>query len=81
MKKTLTKKEIELLPIPIFMMAIELSMRFLSDFLRDDVYFGIHNEDDNLTRPRTQITLAKDIFNNLKLLKKMTKEIINKINI
>ena len=42
------------------MMEIELSMRFLDDFLRDDVYFGIHNEDDNLSRARTQIILAKD---------------------
>ena len=80
MKKTLTKKETELLPFSIFLMAIELSMRFLDDFLRGDVYFGIHNEDDNLTRSRTQLALAKDIFNNLDLLNKKTKEIIDKLN-
>ena len=80
MKKTLTKKEIELLPFSIFLMAIELAIRFLDDFLRGDVYFGIHNEDDNLTRARTQLTLAKDIYNNLDLLNKKTKEIINSIN-
>ena len=80
MKKTLTKKEIELLPFSIFIMAIELAIRFLDDFLRGDVYFGIHNEDDNLTRARTQLTLAKDIYNNLDLLNKKTKEIINSIN-
>ena len=81
MKKALTKKEIELLPFSIFLMAIELSIRFLDDFLRGDVYFGIHNEDDNLTRARTQLTLAKDIFNNLDLLNKKTKEIIDNIDI
>jgi thiamine kinase-like enzyme len=80
MKKTLTKKEIELLPFSIFLMAIELAIRFLDDFLRGDVYFGIHNEDDNLTRARTQLTLAKDIYNNLDLLNKKTKEIIDSIN-
>ena len=80
MKKTLTKKEIELLPFSIFILAIEQSMRFLEDFLRGDVYYGIHNEDDNLTRTRTQLTLAKDIFNNLDLLNKKTKEIIDSIN-
>lgn len=80
MKKTLTKKEIELLPFSIFLMAIELSMRFLEDFLRGDVYFKVHNEDDNLTRARTQITLSKDIYNNLDELNKKTKEIIDNIN-
>jgi N-acetylhexosamine 1-kinase len=80
MKKTLTKKEIELLPFSIFLMGIELSMRFLEDYLRGDVYFRVHNDDDNLTRARTQLTLSKDIFNNLDALNKMTKEIIEKIN-
>ena len=79
MKKTLTKKEIELLPLSAFLMTIEVGMRFLEDFLKGDVYFKIHNEDDNLTRARTQITLAKDIYNNLDLLNKKTKEIIDKI--
>ncbi len=80
MKKTLTKKEIELLPFSIFLMSIELAIRFLEDFLRGDVYFGIHNEDDNLTRARTQLSLAKDVYNNLDLLNKKTKEIIDSIN-
>ena len=80
MKKTLTKKEIELLPFSIFLMAIELAIRFLDDFLRGDVYFGINNEDDNLTRARTQLTLSNDIYANLDLLNKKTKEIIDSLN-
>ena len=79
MKKTFTKKEIELLPLSVFLMTIEVGMRFLEDFLRGDVYFKIHSEDDNLTRARTQITLAKDIYNNLDSLNKKTTEIIGKI--
>ena len=61
-------------------MSIELAIRFLDDFLRRDVYFGRHNEDDNLTRARTQLTLAKDFYNNLDLLNKKTKEIVDSIN-
>ena len=80
MKKTLTKKEIALLPFSIFILAIEHSMRFLEDFLRGDPYYGINNEDDNLTRARTQLNLAKDNFNKLDLLNKKTKEIIDNIN-
>ena len=79
MKKTFTKKEIELLPLSVFLMTIEVGMRFLEDFLRGDVYFKIHSENDNLTRARTQITLAKDIYNNLDSLNKKTTEIIGKI--
>lgn len=76
MKHTLTKKEKELLPFSIFLMAIELAIRFLDDFLRGDVYFRVYNEDDNLTRARTQLHLAKDIFQNMDKLNKMTEKIL-----
>ena len=76
MKNTLTKKEKELLPFSIFLMAIELAIRFLDDYLRGDVYFRVYNEDDNLTRARTQLHLAKDIYQNLDKLNKMTEKIL-----
>lgn len=76
MKHTLTKKEKELLPFSIFLMAIELAIRFLDDYLRGDVYFRVYNEDDNLTRSRTQLHLAKDIYNNMDKLNEMTKKIL-----
>ena len=79
MKKTMTKKEIELLPFSVFLMTIKVGIRFLDDFLRGDVYFMIYNEDDNLTRAINQLTLSKDIYNNLYLLIKKTKEIIDSI--
>ena len=76
MKHTLTKKEKELLPFSIFLMAIELAIRFLDDYLRGDVYFRVYNEDDNLTRARTQLHLAKDIYQNLDKLNQMTEKIL-----
>ena len=80
MKDTFTEKEKELLPFSIFLISIELGMRFLEDYLRGDVYFGIKNEEeDNLYRARTQITLSKDVFKNLDKLNKMTKEILDKL--
>jgi N-acetylhexosamine 1-kinase len=78
MKNTLTKKEKELLPFSIFLMAIELAIRFLEDYLRGDVYFRVYNEDDNLTRARTQLYLAKDIYANLEKLNQMTEKILEK---
>ena len=80
MKDTLTKKEKELLPFSIFLMAIELAIRFLDDYLRGDVYFRVYNDDDNLTRARTQLHLAKDIFQNLDKLKQITDDILEKQN-
>ena len=76
MKHTLTKREKELLPFSIFLMTIELAIRFLDDYLRGDVYFRVYNEDDNLTRARTQLHLAKDIYQNLDKLNKMTEKIL-----
>ena len=80
MKDTFTAKEKELLPFSVFLISMELGMRFLDDYLRGDLYFGIKNdEEDNLYRARTQIVLAKDVFANLDKLNKMTKEIIDKL--
>ena len=80
MKNTLTPKEKELLPFSIFLISMELGIRFLDDYLRGDVYFHTKNdENDNLYRARTQITLGKDVFNNLNKLNKMTKEIIESL--
>ena len=62
-------------------MAIELAIRFLEDYLRGDVYFRVYNEDDNLTRARTQLYLAKDIYANLEKLNQMTEKILEKYKI
>ena len=75
----LTPKEIELLPFSVFLITMELGIRFLDDYLRGDVYYPVYNPDDNLTRARTQITLAKDIYNNLDSLNKIRDEIIEEI--
>ena len=58
----LNKKELELLPYSSLLMAIELSIRFLGDYLQNDVYFKIRHEKENLDRARNQIKVAKDII-------------------
>ena len=65
MKKVLTKREIELMPISIFLLTIECGIRFLEDYIRGDIYFKIKRPDHNLIRARTQLTLACDIHKNL----------------
>jgi len=74
-KASITQKEIDLLPDSILIMALELAMRFLKDYLDGDVYFATSRPGHNLDRTRTQIALAKDILNNMDKLKAITAEV------
>lgn len=58
---SLTKREIELLPMGAKLMTYECGIRFLADYLDGDVYFKIHSEDQNLDRARTQFKLVSDM--------------------
>ncbi len=58
---SLTKKELELLPMGAKMMTMECGMRFLADYLSGDTYFRIHKEHHNLDRCRTQLALTADM--------------------
>lgn len=60
-KGSLTKKEIEMLPMGAKVMTYECGMRFLADYLEGDVYFKIHRENHNLDRARTQFKLVADM--------------------
>lgn len=76
MKNELTKKEISLIPFSIYLMTIECGMRFLEDYLRDNVYFKVKYEEQNLIRAKTQIALADDVLAHLEELNKIVEEIV-----
>ena len=59
---SLTEKEIEVLPLGAFTMALEVGIRFLKDYLDGDLYFRIAYENHNLIRCRTQLALAADML-------------------
>jgi Ser/Thr protein kinase RdoA (MazF antagonist) len=59
--KSLTPKEIELLPMGAKMMTLEVAVRFLTDYLDGDVYFKTAYSDHNLVRARTQMKLVWDM--------------------
>lgn len=63
MSDVLTSKELELLPFSIYLLAMELGIRFLEDYIRGDIYFKTNYPIHNLIRARTQLALAKDILN------------------
>lgn len=58
---TLTDREVELLPMGAFVMALELSTRFLKDYLDGDLYFKTAYPEHNLVRARAQMKLAADM--------------------
>ena len=58
---TLTKTELELLPMGAKIMTLECGMRFLTDYLEGDTYFRIDRPQQNLDRARTHIKLVQDM--------------------
>ncbi len=57
----LTAREVDLLAVAPGIIALELGMRFLGDYLNGDVYFGIQRPHHNLDRARTQLRLCEVI--------------------
>lgn len=57
----LTEKEIELLPMGAKVITYECGMRFLTDYLQNDVYFKTSRKEHNLDRARTQFKLVADM--------------------
>lgn len=57
----LTRRELELLPMGAKMMTYECGMRFLTDYLQNDVYFKTSRKGHNLDRARTQFKLVVDM--------------------
>lgn len=62
-KDIITKEELEILPLGLWMMTYENAIRFLADYLNGDVYFGIDEniENHNLVRAKAQLELLRQI--------------------
>ena len=62
-KDTITEEELETLPLGVWMMTYENSIRFLADYLNGDVYFGVDKniENHNLIRAKAQLELLRQM--------------------
>ena len=58
---SLTRREIELLPLGAKIITLELAVRFLTDYLESDHYFKTDYPDHNLVRARAQLKLVMDM--------------------
>lgn len=57
----MTPAEVDSLPVGAKMMALEIGMRFLGDYLNGDVYFKTDYPEHNLVRSRTQLKLLQEM--------------------
>ena len=76
LKDNINQYELSLLPFSIKLITMEIGMRFLTDYLNNDIYFTIHRKDHNLDRARTQFKLVADIEDNLELMNSIIYDII-----
>lgn len=58
---SLTQQELLLLPMGAKVMTYECGMRFLADYLENDIYFKTTYPEHNLDRARTQLKLVEDM--------------------
>ena len=70
----LTEKERQVLPVGALTMTLECGLRFLTDYLAGDVYFGIHYPEQNLDRCRTQFKLVADMEEKMAQMKSIVQE-------
>lgn len=72
--QSITKEEKDLLPLGAWMMTYENAIRFLADYLKGDVYFAVHNEDQNLHRATAQVEILRQMEENEENMKGMINE-------
>ena len=70
----LTEAERKALPLGALTMTLECGVRFLTDYLEGDHYFGIHYPEHNLDRARTQFKLVSEMEKHWDAMAKIVEE-------
>ena len=70
----LTENERKALPLGALTMTLECGIRFLTDYLDGDHYFGIHYPEHNLDRARTQFKLVSEMEKHWDAMAKIVEE-------
>ncbi len=75
----LTERERQVLPLGALTMTLECGVRFLTDYLVGDQYFGIHYPEHNLDRCRTQFKLVADMESKMEEMNAIVRQEFEKI--
>ena len=81
MGQFLTEEEVEYTVDYAALVTLELSIRFLTDYINGDSYFNIRRPDHNLERARNQRRLYEDIILRRPVLERIVKEEYAKVNL
>ena len=74
---SLTRREIETLPLGAKLMTLENGLRFLTDYLDGDHYYSIARPEHNLDRARTQIKLVSETERRWDEIQRIVKPFLN----
>ena len=77
--EALTIDEVKHLAYGAWLLTFECGVRFLTDYLQNDVYFRTHYEGHNLVRAKNQLKMAQDIEEKLPVMNEITMKIYNGI--
>jgi N-acetylhexosamine 1-kinase len=72
--ETVTTTERERMVYSVFLLTYELALRFFTDYLQEDRYFGAKYPEHNLTRARSQLTLALKVLDKREAMEKIVLE-------
>ena len=70
----LSAEELDTLPLGVLTMTAELGVRFLTDYLAGDPYFGAADAEQNLRRARRHFLLAEDVRGKLPRLAEIVRQ-------
>ncbi|MCX5775461.1 MAG: aminoglycoside phosphotransferase family protein [Firmicutes bacterium] len=76
MKQELKPKEIELLAFSPILLTYEVAVRFLTDYLLEDIYFKIDYPEHNLVRAENQFQLMKSMESKLPFMQKTIDDLL-----
>lgn len=79
-QKKITKEEITLLYDGIWIITIELGMRFLHDYLDGDHYFRVSKPLHNLIRAKNQLQLVRKLEEKERIIKQNINDILKELN-
>ena len=73
---SMTSKEIDTLSLGAITMTVECGLRFLTDYIDGDNYFGVQYPQHNLDRARCQLALAQDMVREYDKMQAIVKECV-----
>lgn len=71
---SITQEEKDRMVYSVFLLTYELALRFFTDYLQNDRYFGAKYPEHNLVRTRSQLTLALRVLSERETLEEIVKK-------